>query len=338
MFPRVVAHNGVMIPAVTELLDSARVVALPMQTRFRGVDTREALLFEGPEGWAEFSPSSNTTTPRRRPGWPPRSTTPTPATRSAAGSGGRQRHGAGRRRRSRARGPGALLRMPDREGQGRRARAGAGGRRRPGPRRPGDSRAGGPHPDRRQRPVERRRGRARRPRARRVRPGVRRAAVRLGARARRAATADRLHGHPGRGGREHPEVRRPPRRGARGSRGHRRHQSAAAGRDHPRAADRHRGRPARGRLQRAGHRDRALAGAALAAALPTLDYDCGLGTASLFQDDVADLRPADGAIPVGRLSPDPTALTRLAAADERREWWLARLARCHHELLGNRSA
>ena len=50
------AHNGVMIPAVTELLDSARVVALPMQTRFRGVDTREALLFEGPEGWAEFSP------------------------------------------------------------------------------------------------------------------------------------------------------------------------------------------------------------------------------------------------------------------------------------------
>ncbi len=33
-------------------------------------------------------------------------------------------------------------------------------------------------------------------------------------------------------------------------------------------------------------------GAALAAALPTLDYDCGLGTASLFLDDVADLRPS----------------------------------------------
>ena len=45
-----------MIPALAELLDTARVVALPMHTRFRGVDTREALLFEGPQGWAEFSP------------------------------------------------------------------------------------------------------------------------------------------------------------------------------------------------------------------------------------------------------------------------------------------
>src|SRR5690606_6906645 len=38
------------------LLATARVVALPMTTRFRGVDVREALLFEGPQGWAEFSP------------------------------------------------------------------------------------------------------------------------------------------------------------------------------------------------------------------------------------------------------------------------------------------
>ncbi|MFB8189587.1 o-succinylbenzoate synthase [Microbacterium sp. NPDC055988] len=74
-------------------------------------------------------------------------------------------------------------------------------------------------------------------------------------------------------------------------------------------------------------------GAALAAALPTLEYDCGLGTASLFLDDVADLRPVDGSIPVGRVTPDAAALTRLAAADERREWWFARLARCHHELM-----
>ena len=44
------------MPALSDLLESARVVALPMHTRFRGVDTREALLFEGPEGWAEFSP------------------------------------------------------------------------------------------------------------------------------------------------------------------------------------------------------------------------------------------------------------------------------------------
>lgn len=74
-------------------------------------------------------------------------------------------------------------------------------------------------------------------------------------------------------------------------------------------------------------------GAALAAALPSLDFDCGLGTGSLFLDDVADLRPTAGAIPTGRVTPDDAALTRLAAADERREWWLARLARCHHELV-----
>lgn len=70
-------------------------------------------------------------------------------------------------------------------------------------------------------------------------------------------------------------------------------------------------------------------GAALAAALPTLDYDCGLGTASLFLDDVADLRPVDGSIPAARVTPDAAALTRLAASDERRDWWLDRLARCY---------
>ncbi|MGO3234493.1 MAG: enolase C-terminal domain-like protein, partial [Microbacterium sp.] len=41
---------------VADLLDTARVVALPMTTRFRGVTMREAVLFEGPQGWAEFSP------------------------------------------------------------------------------------------------------------------------------------------------------------------------------------------------------------------------------------------------------------------------------------------
>ncbi|WP_217182908.1 o-succinylbenzoate synthase [Streptomyces sp. AC495_CC817] len=74
-------------------------------------------------------------------------------------------------------------------------------------------------------------------------------------------------------------------------------------------------------------------GAALAAALPALDYDCGLGTASLFLDDVAELRPVDGAITVGRVTPDAAALDRLAAPAERRDWWLDRLSRCH-EVLG----
>jgi len=70
-------------------------------------------------------------------------------------------------------------------------------------------------------------------------------------------------------------------------------------------------------------------GAALAAALPTLDYDCGLGTASLFLDDVADLRPVDGSIPAARVTPDAAALTRLAASEDRRDWWLDRLAGCY---------
>ncbi|KNY07788.1 o-succinylbenzoate synthase [Microbacterium sp. GCS4] len=70
-------------------------------------------------------------------------------------------------------------------------------------------------------------------------------------------------------------------------------------------------------------------GAALAAALPALEFDCGLGTASLFLDDVADRRPVDGAIPAARAVPDASALDRLAAAPDRRDWWLERLGRCH---------
>lgn len=70
-------------------------------------------------------------------------------------------------------------------------------------------------------------------------------------------------------------------------------------------------------------------GAALAASLPELDFDCGLGTASLFADDVADARPSGGSISAARVVPDAAALQRLAADSDRREWWLARLTRCH---------
>lgn len=45
-----------MVPTVAELLDGARVVALPLATRFRGIDVREAMLLRGPNGWTEFSP------------------------------------------------------------------------------------------------------------------------------------------------------------------------------------------------------------------------------------------------------------------------------------------
>jgi O-succinylbenzoate synthase len=70
-------------------------------------------------------------------------------------------------------------------------------------------------------------------------------------------------------------------------------------------------------------------GAALAAALPHLDYDCGLGTGALFVEDVAELAPSGGAIPVGRVTPDAARLDSLAASAERRDWWLDRLERCH---------
>jgi O-succinylbenzoate synthase len=39
-----------------QILKTARVLSIPMRVRFRGVETREVLLFEGPYGWAEWSP------------------------------------------------------------------------------------------------------------------------------------------------------------------------------------------------------------------------------------------------------------------------------------------
>ncbi len=72
-------------------------------------------------------------------------------------------------------------------------------------------------------------------------------------------------------------------------------------------------------------------GAYLAAAIDDLDYDCGLGTASLLASDVTrePILPVDGSIPVRRVTPDPDLLDRYAASAERRAWWLARLERCH---------
>jgi o-succinylbenzoate synthase len=44
------------IPALADLVSGARIVALPLRTKFRGLEEREVLLFEGPNGWAEWSP------------------------------------------------------------------------------------------------------------------------------------------------------------------------------------------------------------------------------------------------------------------------------------------
>ena len=43
-------------PAVSDLLAGARVLSVPMRVRFRGVTSREVVLFEGSHGWAEWSP------------------------------------------------------------------------------------------------------------------------------------------------------------------------------------------------------------------------------------------------------------------------------------------
>lgn len=42
--------------SITELVPYFHVLSLPMVTRFRGITEREVMLFEGPDGWAEFSP------------------------------------------------------------------------------------------------------------------------------------------------------------------------------------------------------------------------------------------------------------------------------------------
>ena len=72
----------------------------------------------------------------------------------------------------------------------------------------------------------------------------------------------------------------------------------------------------------------------LAAAIPDLEFDCGLATASLLQVDVTDepLLPVDGRLPVRRVVPSAGLLASHAASLDRYHWWLARLQRCY-ELL-----
>ncbi|MGV0747504.1 o-succinylbenzoate synthase [Mycolicibacter minnesotensis] len=73
-----------------------------------------------------------------------------------------------------------------------------------------------------------------------------------------------------------------------------------------------------------------------AAALPELQHACGLGTGSLFVDDIAET-PAqkDGYLPVQPIAPDPARLKALAASPQRRQWWIERIKACH-PLLGDR--
>ncbi|HEY0774375.1 MAG TPA: o-succinylbenzoate synthase [Nocardioidaceae bacterium] len=70
------------------------------------------------------------------------------------------------------------------------------------------------------------------------------------------------------------------------------------------------------------------AGVALAAALPTLPFACGLATVQLLTDDVAvhPLLPRDGVLPVVRPEVDAEALDRVRATPEREAAWAARVA------------
>lgn len=72
-------------------------------------------------------------------------------------------------------------------------------------------------------------------------------------------------------------------------------------------------------------------GAMLAASLPALPYDCGLGTGSLLGGDIAVDRvvPHHGAVPARRARADAALLDEFAATPERTRWWRERIARCH---------
>ncbi len=70
-----------------------------------------------------------------------------------------------------------------------------------------------------------------------------------------------------------------------------------------------------------------------AAALPELEYACGLGTGGLFVEDiVAPVAPVDGYLQVSLAIPDPARLAALTAAPDRRDWWIERVIACYRLL------
>ena len=72
----------------------------------------------------------------------------------------------------------------------------------------------------------------------------------------------------------------------------------------------------------------------LAAALPELEFDCGLGTAAMYIGDVTrePLIAKDGYLDVRRVEVDSTKLEVFAAEDHRGDWWIERLERCYRLL------
>lgn len=60
------------------------------------------------------------------------------------------------------------------------------------------------------------------------------------------------------------------------------------------------------------------------------NYDAGLGTLNLFAGDLTadSLKPVDGELTVRRPEPSESAIDSLRAEDHRYDWWIARLERC----------
>ena len=72
-------------------------------------------------------------------------------------------------------------------------------------------------------------------------------------------------------------------------------------------------------------------GAYLAAAIPNLEFDCGLATSALLAGDVTrePLRAENGFIDVRRVEVDQSKLEIFKAQDHREDWWLERLERVY---------
>ena len=66
-------------------------------------------------------------------------------------------------------------------------------------------------------------------------------------------------------------------------------------------------------------------GLKLAAAIPHLDFACGLGTGSLLAVDVAHLPIRGGKIQVSNIRPEISLLHKLAVSNERLNWWKNRI-------------
>ena len=78
-------------------------------------------------------------------------------------------------------------------------------------------------------------------------------------------------------------------------------------------------------------------GLALAASLDSLEYACGLGTTALLVEDIAtiSMRPVDGLMHVDRAEPNLELLDKYQAPTARIEWWENRVTEIWQTTLSN---